>query len=133
MQELDGVAGLKILCAGPVPPYPSELLGSDRLRKLLEQWRKEFDFILFDGAPVLPVTDSVILSGLVDANLLLARYGATTRQSLERSYSLLCGVHGPDRTIGVVINAVEQNEHPYYEYYGYSKSEYHNHIRTRAK
>ena len=133
MQELDGVAGLKILCAGPVPPYPSELLGSDRLRKLLEQWRKEFDFILFDGAPVLPVTDSVILSGLVDANLLLARYGATTRQSLERSYSLLCGVHGLDQTIGVVINAVEQNEHPYYEYYGYSKSEYHNHIRTRAK
>jgi capsular exopolysaccharide synthesis family protein len=134
MHDLDEVPGLKILCAGPVPPYPSELLGSDQLRTLLEQWRKDFDFILFDGAPVLPVTDSVILGGLVDANLLIARYGATTRQSLERSYSLLCGAHGPERTIGIVINAVEQNEHSYYAYYGYSKSEYHNHqLRTRAK
>ena len=122
MHDLEEVPGLKVLCAGPVPPYPSELLGSDQLRNLIGQWRKEFDFVLFDGAPVLPVTDSVILGGLVDANLLIARYGATTHQSLERSYALLCGVHGAERTIGIVINAVEQNEHSYYAYYGYSKS-----------
>jgi len=134
MCDLEEVPGLRVLCAGPVPPYPSELLGSEQLRILLEQWRKEFDFVLFDGAPVLPVTDSVILGGLVDANLLIARYGTTTRQSVERSYSLLCGVNGSERTIGIVINAVQQNKHSYYAYYGYSKSEYHNHqLRKRAK
>jgi succinoglycan biosynthesis transport protein ExoP len=133
MRDLEGVPGLKVLCAGPIPPYPSELLGSDQLRTLVEQWRKEFDFILFDGAPVLPVTDSVILGGLVDANLLVARYGVTTRQSLERSYSLLSGAHGEDRTIGIVVNAVEQNEHSYYAYYGYSRSEYHHLSQMRAK
>lgn len=134
MRDLEGVPALKILCAGPVPPYPSELLGSGKLRLLLEQWRREFDFVLFDGAPVLPVTDSVILSDLVDANLLIARYGATTRQSLERSYSLLSGSTGASRTIGVVVNAVEQNERSYYAYYGYSKSEYHYQpLKARAK
>jgi succinoglycan biosynthesis transport protein ExoP len=128
------VPGLNILCAGPVPPYPSELLGSDQLRTLVEQWKHEYDFILFDGAPVLPVTDSVILGGLTDANLLVARYGRTTRQSVDRSYSLLSGVHGADRTIGIVVNAVEQSEHSYYQYYGYSRSEYHNQpLQARAK
>jgi len=72
IHSLNEVAGLSILCSGPAPPYPSELLGSDRLCALIEKWRKEFDFILFDGAPVLPVTDSVILGGLVDVNLLVA-------------------------------------------------------------
>jgi polysaccharide biosynthesis transport protein len=132
--NLAEVPGLQVLCAGPVPPYPSELLGSDQLRVLMEQWRREYDFILFDGAPVLPVTDSVILGELADANLLVARYGKTTRQSVERSYSLLCGVHGEDRTIGIVVNAVEQNEHSYYQYYGYSRSEYHHQpLQARAK
>ncbi len=133
MLDVERVPGLRVLCAGPIPPYPSELLGSDQLRNLVKQWRKEFDFIIFDGAPLLPVTDSVILGGLVDATLLVARYGVTTRQSLERSYSLLSNTHGEDKTIGIVVNAVEQNEHSYYAYYGYSRSEYHHRSPMRAK
>src|SRR5208337_1187949 len=105
--EFDGVPGLSILCSGPVPPYPSELLGSNQMRALLEQWRSEFDFILFDSAPILPVTDSVILSDLVDAKLLVARFGATERQSVGRSYSLLCGGRAEDKKVSLVVNAVE--------------------------
>jgi capsular exopolysaccharide synthesis family protein len=122
--SVDRAPSLKILCAGPVPPYPSELLGSDQMRLSLETWRREFDFIVFDGAPILPVTDSVILSELVDARLLVARFGLTERQSLERSYSLLRAADGPDHRISVVLNAVQQTGHSYYDYYGYSESAY---------
>jgi len=127
----DAVPGLSILCAGPVPPYPSELLGSDRMRFLLERWRKEFDFVLFDGAPILPVTDSVILSDLMDAKLLVARFGLTERQSVQRSYALLCGMHGAGTAVSIVVNAVEQSNNSYYAYYGYSESVYHRSARAR--
>lgn len=121
---LEQVPGLKVLCAGPVPPYPAELLGSHQMRVLLEKWRTEFDFILFDGAPILPVTDSVILSDLADTKLLVARFGYTTRQSLERSYALLCSMRGAEAGVSVVVNAVEQTGNSYYQYYGYSRSPY---------
>lgn len=130
--QLNDVPGLRILCAGPVPPYPSELLGSDQMKILLKQWRKEFDFILFDSAPILPVTDSVILSELMDAKLLVARFGATERQSVERSYSLLCGANGDDKNVSIVVNAVQQNNDSYYAYYGYSESVYHQHQSIEA-
>lgn len=125
------VPGLYVLCSGPVPPYPSELLGSDQMRLLLENWRKEFDFILFDGAPILPVTDSVILSDLAEAKLLVARFGLTERQSVERSYSLLRGVRGSGTRVGIVVNAVEQNDASYYQYYGYSTSVYDHSSKAR--
>ncbi len=128
--ELDPVPGLHILCAGPVPPYPSELLGSNQMRILLDQWRAEYDFILFDSPPILPVTDSVILSDLMDAKLLVSRFGATQRQSVERSFSLLCGVHEPHKMVSIVVNAVERNDESYYAYYGYSESVYHHPIEA---
>jgi polysaccharide biosynthesis transport protein len=121
---VDDVPGLQVLCAGPVPPYPSELLGSDQMRRSLEIWRQEFDFIVFDGAPILPVTDSVILSELVDARLLVARFNMTERQSLERSYRLLQPQDGQKHRIGIVMNAVERTGNSYYDYYGYSQSAY---------
>jgi Mrp family chromosome partitioning ATPase len=102
------------------------------MRILLQQWRREFDFILFDSAPILPVTDSVILSGLMDAKLLVARFGATERQSVERSYSLLCGAQGADKKVSIVVNAVEQKDNSYYAYYGYSDSVYH-HSRSHSR
>ena len=91
-----------------------------------------FDFILFDSAPILPVTDSVILSELMDAKLLVARFGATERQSVERSYSLLCGANGDDKNVSIVVNAVQQNNDSYYAYYGYSESVYHQHQSIEA-
>jgi capsular exopolysaccharide synthesis family protein len=121
---VEDVPGLQALCSGPVPPYPSELLGSDQMRLSVEAWRKEFDFIVFDGAPVLPVTDSVILNELVDARLLVARFNLTERQSLERSYRLLQPHDGRKHHIGIVMNAVGRTGNSYYEYYGYKESAY---------
>jgi capsular exopolysaccharide synthesis family protein len=121
---VEDVPSLQVLCAGPVPPYPSELLGSDQMKQSLKIWRDEFDFIVFDGAPILPVTDSVIVSELVDARLLVARFNLTERQSLERSYRLLQPQDGQKHRIGIVMNAVERTGNSYYDYYGYSESAY---------
>ncbi len=114
---------LTILTAGPIPPYPAELLGSEQMQRALEAWRKHFDFILIDGSPVLPVTDSVILSGMMDFTLLVARYELTERQSLDRSWRLLQGQ--TDRSkLGIVLNAVRRDSGAYYQYYGYKNSAY---------
>jgi capsular exopolysaccharide synthesis family protein len=121
---IEGVPSLRVLIAGPPPPYPSELLGSAQMRTSIAAWRGQFDFILLDGAPVLPVTDSVILSELVDSTLLVARFNLTERQSLQRSYQLLEMQARPEQNIGIVLNAVERTGSSYYDYYGYSKSAY---------
>jgi capsular exopolysaccharide synthesis family protein len=121
---IESVPGLRVLVSGPPPPYPSELLGSAQMRTSMAAWREQFDFILLDGAPVLPVTDSVILSELVDSTLLVARFNLTQRQSLERSYQLLEAQSRPEQNIGVVLNAVERTGSSYYDYYGYSESAY---------
>lgn len=112
---------LHFLPGGPVPPYPAELLGSHRMQMLMEEWRAEFDFIVMDSPPVLPVTDAQILAGVADAIVLMARVGYTTRPALERAYKLLL-MHRKDPArpaIGVVLNFVSQRSSAYYGYYGY--------------
>jgi capsular exopolysaccharide synthesis family protein len=125
------IPGLTLLPAGPVPPFPAELLGSEQMRNALQAWRTHFDFIIIDGAPVLPVTDSVVLSTMVDFTLLVARYELTERQSLDRSYRLLQGQTDHTR-IGVVLNAVNRDSSTYYQYYGYKDSVYYGSTKKYA-
>ena len=109
---------LRVLVSGPVPAYPSELLGSAPMRSSIEAWRELFDFVLLDAPPVLPVTDSLVLSSMVDHTLLVARFNLTERQALERSYGLLEAEARADQEIGVVMNAVKQTHKLYSGQYG---------------
>ncbi len=119
--QLEDIPALYILTAGAVPPYPSELLGSERLKELIEQWRSEFDFIVVDCPPVLPVTDVQLIEPLADATVLVVRAGATTRVALQRAHKLLLP-HAKNPAvpaIGAVLNAISPNSASYYGYYGY--------------
>jgi succinoglycan biosynthesis transport protein ExoP len=118
IRHIEGVAGLDILSAGQIPPYPSELLGSGQMHKFMELWRQRYDFIVMDGAPVLPVTDSVVLAPLTDQILLMARHGVTERSHLEKSFRLL-QLSTPATSIGVVVNAIKRFDEPYAYSYGY--------------
>lgn len=125
------VANLDFLPAGPIPPYPAELLGSEQMKAAIQLWRTQYDFIVFDGAPVLPVTDSVLLSMLADQTLLVARYKQTKRQSLVQSYRLLQGAqdraaspNGRGR-VGIVLNAIDSRKVSYHEEYSSSDALYH--------
>jgi succinoglycan biosynthesis transport protein ExoP len=84
-----GTTGLYVLPAGPVPPNPSELLGSRAMRALLEELRGEFDWVVLDAPPLLPVTDAVVLAQLGAEALLVAAADRVNAPQLKRSLELL--------------------------------------------
>jgi polysaccharide biosynthesis transport protein len=116
---LDG-AGVYALASGPRPPYPTDLLASQRMRDLVAEWRSQFDFVVLDSPPVLAVTDASVLAEVSDITLLLSRQRVTPLKSLKRAYDLL-QVDRVNR-VGVVVNAVKTNSSSYDEYYGFSSS-----------
>ena len=118
-QPVASMPNFAVLCGEEVPPFPSELLGSVRMRSLLDGWKTEYDFIVLDSPPVLPVTDALLLSQVSDATLLVARHGQTTRQALKRSVELLRKQQPGQAALGTVLNAVSQDSGDFYEYFGY--------------
>jgi succinoglycan biosynthesis transport protein ExoP len=121
--QVEGMPTLFILSAGPVPPNPSELLSSARMKKLMSELRNQFDVIFIDTPPVLPVVDAVILSEFADSTLLVARQGVTPEASLKRAYQILSSRTSPS-TIGIVLNGVEMNSDAYHSYFGSKTSHY---------
>ncbi len=117
-----GIPGLYVLPAGPVPAYPAELLASDGMAELVRICRRHYDYIIIDGAPVLPVTDSALLARIADFTLVVARHNVTDRRSLERTCQILRsqGVHG----IGMVLNGVKASGGSQFRYYGYKQLSY---------
>ena len=117
--HIEGTANLYVLQAGQAPPNPSELLGSAAMRACFEKWRAEYDFVILDGPPVLPVTDGVLLSAQADATLLVARAGMTEKPQLRRSFRMVSREGG--HLVGVVLNGLRPNDESYYGYYGYHR------------
>ncbi len=109
--------GLYLLPEGSIPAFPSELLESDRMRELLIGLRQEFDVIVIDAPPVLPVADARILSEMADVTVQVVRLGMTTRTALKRAHDLLTGYS--KRPVGIVLNAVVEGSSAYHDYYGY--------------
>ena len=109
------VSNLWILPAGPIPPQPTELVGSNVMKEHLARWRNEFDHVVIDTPPCLSVTDAVLLSPEVDRVILVARSGQTTRAALRRACDLLLQVNA--RVMGIVLNALNLNSTGGYYYY----------------
>jgi len=118
-RPLESMSNFSVLCGDEVPPFPSELLSSTRMASLLENWKSEYDFIVLDSPPVLPVTDAVLLSQMSDATLLVARHGQTTRQALKRSAEALRKQNPGHHALGTVLNGVSSDSGDFYEYFGY--------------
>ncbi len=116
------IPNLFMLAAGSHPPFPSTLLGSPRMKGLAQAWREEYDIIVFDGPPVLPVVDALILSKRVDMTIQVARLGMTSRTALRRANHIL-QAHSK-RSVGVVVNAVSPRSGVLDGYYGYKQSNY---------
>lgn len=96
-----GDHGLLLLPAGRTPPNPSEQLGSARMRDLLTALA-ETHMVLVDAPPVLPVTDSTLLSTAVDGTVLVVRHGKARKEHVEVARDMLAGVNA--RVLGVVLN-----------------------------
>src|SRR5712692_689097 len=108
---------LFIMPAGTPPPNPAELLASSHMKDLLAELREQFDHIVIDTPPTLPVTDAVVLSPRADATILVIRSGQTTKQALRRARDILMQVNA--HVAGVLLNAVDLTSPDYYYYYEY--------------
>ncbi len=118
-----GDGGLRVVAAGPTPPNPARLLGSEQMGVLLEKLRSDNDYVLVDAAPLLPVADARGLATLVDGVLLSVRHGRTTGDQLTEAAAALDTVGA--RTLGVVLNMVPLSgdlaaAHAYGVDYGYT-------------
>ncbi len=113
-----GNGRLSVLPSGPVPPGPSELLGSDRAAKTFTKLREYADVVIIDCPPVLPVADALVLSRYADATVLVANARLTKRDALEHSVDQLRQAGAP--LIGTVLNQVGKRGLTGYGYgYGY--------------
>ncbi|MGI9022392.1 MAG: polysaccharide biosynthesis tyrosine autokinase [Acidimicrobiales bacterium] len=116
LQHVPGQSRLAVLPSGPLPPNPSEILSSWRFAEVMTSLQEHADVVLVDAPPVLPVTDAMVLSGRVDATLLVAVAGVTTRQEVTRAVELLSQVGAP--IVGTVLNGVDPPaEYGYGSYY----------------
>jgi polysaccharide biosynthesis transport protein len=118
------VPNLSVIPAGPIPPNPAELLHSDRFKHFLEQVQGRFDRVILDSPPVVPVTDGVVLSTLVDGTILVVRAFKTTKDLARHALRALLDVGA--NVAGTVLNAVNLNkgEYKYSHYYYYRRDGY---------
>ena len=87
------------------------------MKKWLSKFREDYDFVVLDSAPILPVTDTVALNSQVDVTILIVRSRVTERAQVLRSYGLL---NRDDRHyVGIVLNGLNIKDSSYYGYHGY--------------
>lgn len=118
---VDVVPNLSVLTSGTLPPNPSELLCSDKMKALLEQLKSFYDYIIFDTPPIVAVTDAAILSSIIDGTLLVVSHAKTQHHTGAQAVKLLTKVNA--RILGVVINNITldkyMGKYSYYSYYHY--------------
>jgi len=110
------ISNLHVLPSGPIPPNPSELLGSKRMKNLISELSKEYDWILFDTPPVLGVTDAQILGNHCDGVILVLKSHQTEKRELVKAKELLDKAN--TNLLGTIMSGVNQKElgHKYYYY-----------------
>jgi succinoglycan biosynthesis transport protein ExoP len=114
----DPASGLFIISAGPLPPNPAELLGSEQMLKLIAMISPNFAHVVIDSPPIAAFTDGVLIATMVDGVLLVVQSGKSSRKVVARARKLLQNVGA--RIIGVVLNKVEAaGSHSFYYYSGY--------------
>lgn len=110
------VENLDVISCGPIPPNPSELLGSRRMQALLQEANKQYDIIIFDAPPVLAVTDAQILANTVDGTLLVIRSNQSEFEQVNKAKEILKSAQG--KLLGTVLNDRDKKATNYHYYYG---------------
>ncbi len=122
MVSKDETTGLHVLTAGPIPPNPAELIGSEQMRRLIVVLQKQFTHVVIDSPPVTSFTDGVLISTMVDGVLLVVHGGKSSRHVVRRSRQLLQDVGA--KIFGVVLNNTQIQSHDYYYYQRYYSEKY---------
>ena len=111
------IPGLSVITRGTIPPNPSELLNSSKNKELIKELKKHYDKIIFDGVPCSGLTDSVIMSALVDKVAIVATNKYTPKTELISTKNLLIKTNAP--IAGIIINKIDSTAGYYGKYYYY--------------
>jgi capsular exopolysaccharide synthesis family protein len=118
------IPNLFLVNAGPIPPNPAELLGSDKMTRFIKMMGEECDFMIFDLPPMLEISDALVLGAKVDGMVLVVWGDKTSREALKKAREKLDMLKV--RTLGVIINNVTLPHHGAYYYKDY----YHSYHRS---
>ncbi|WP_182355192.1 polysaccharide biosynthesis tyrosine autokinase [Flaviflexus huanghaiensis] len=120
---IPAATNLWVLPSGTVPPNPSELLGSGAMKQLLSLAEREFDYVVLDTPPVLPVTDAVVVASQAGGAIVVSRAGVTKRSQIQSTIDVL--ESGLVSTLGLVLNDAElkSREERYGYYSGYTQGD----------
>lgn len=118
------IPNLFLVNAGPIPPNPAELLGSDKMARFIKMMGEECDYMLFDLPPMLEISDALVLGAKVDGVVLVVWGDKTSREALKKVREKLDMLKV--RTLGVIINNVTLPHHGQYYYKDY----YHHYDRS---
>jgi polysaccharide biosynthesis transport protein len=117
VQPVPKVPNLWLLDSGPLPPDPHRVLASAATARIFEELAENFDMVLIDSPPLLPVADALVLGQLADATMVVASLGQTKRRELRRALEMLDAAHVP--LAGIILNEVTRETSYGYAYYGY--------------
>lgn len=115
------VPGIMVLTGGPIPPNPAELVGSNRMKRLIKEASEQFDIVLIDTPPIVAVTDAAILAQEADGVIIVLASGEVNKDYAQRAKEQLDKVGA--KILGAVLNKADLNTSEYYYYYYYHGSE----------
>ncbi|WZL71504.1 CpsD/CapB family tyrosine-protein kinase [Clostridiaceae bacterium 35-E11] len=106
------IGKLDVLSSGPIPPNPSELLGTNKMKSLLQRLKEDYDMVILDSPPIGIVTDAAVLSAIADGVILVCAAEQTIIEEAKKSKALLQQVNA--NILGVVMNKIPLNTCGYY-------------------
>jgi succinoglycan biosynthesis transport protein ExoP len=122
IQTHKSLSTLDVIPSGMCPPLPADLLGSDQMKKFVDDLRLRYDYVIFDSPPALSVTDPLIVASLSDGLVLVIRQGFCTRAMVARAGEVFRDVGV--KMYGFVLNGVDASLPEYYGYLGYYAYDY---------
>lgn len=121
------IPNLSVLNCGAVAPNPAELIASQKMQSALHELANHYDFILIDSPPVMPVSDAVVLSTMVDGVVFVVRGQDTPKHFVKEAISQLKTDH--TRILGVLLNRVDLRSAEYDDYYQYDDDGYYSSVK----
>lgn len=126
------VPNLDVICCGAVPPNPSELVGSNRMVRFLEEAARRYDRVILDCPPVSAVSDPLIVGAMADGMIFVTKFNKIRREHAQRSVQRIqdAGIH----LVGLVLNDIdfEGKDSYYYSYHYYQNRYYSSHYRNKS-
>lgn len=123
IKTIPEIDNLSIICSGAIPPNPTELLESNKMTRLIERVKEEYDMVIIDTPPVAHLTDAAILGKITDGVILVTAFGETKINMALHAKFALDNVHA--KILGVVLTKIKiESGSEYYFKYNYNKSYY---------